>query len=338
LLLAGGLIAGCALIEIAVRLYTGFPLLAPGGPEDSRYVNIDPVIGRIPKPGLSLRMPDGFSMHTGDHGVRLNGGVAPSADRPPILAVGDSFAFGDDVNDEESWPAFLERLSGRWVINAGVPGFGLDQAVLRAEQLVEVYKPDTVVVGIIPHDVDRCAMSYWSGHPKPYFELESAGLRLHPAPVPPRPAYEPLRWLLSRSVAMDLLFPRFLHWQGPEELVVHGRARDVACALMERLAVLGRAHHTRIVILAHPQVPEVVPEHAESVRAVLACAAANGLGTLDLFPVFARLPAERAARLFAGHLTAAGNRLVATELAGLLAGENGAGGRNGTAASTSAGQ
>ena len=43
------------------------------------------------------------------------------------MAVGDSFTFGDEVNDGQTWPAQLQQLTGRRVINGGVSGYGFDQ-------------------------------------------------------------------------------------------------------------------------------------------------------------------------------------------------------------------
>ena len=60
------------------------------------------------------------------------GGTTP--DGSVILAVGDSFTFGDEVKDDETWPAHLQQLLGRRVLNAGVSGYGFDQIVLRAEK------------------------------------------------------------------------------------------------------------------------------------------------------------------------------------------------------------
>src|SRR2546430_12739713 len=51
-----------------------------------------------------------------------------------ILAVGSSFTFGAEVADDQSWPAQLERLTGRPVDNAAVGGHALDQIVLRSEE------------------------------------------------------------------------------------------------------------------------------------------------------------------------------------------------------------
>ena len=54
-------------------------------------------------------------------GLRTTG-AAPAGDRPPILAVGDSFTFGEEVADGESWPADLQRFTGWRTLNGGVSG------------------------------------------------------------------------------------------------------------------------------------------------------------------------------------------------------------------------
>ena len=51
----------------------------------------------------------------------------------PILAVGDSYTYGEEVGENDSWPAQLQRIKNQRVLNAGVSGYGFDQSVLRAE-------------------------------------------------------------------------------------------------------------------------------------------------------------------------------------------------------------
>src|SRR5262245_27375193 len=121
--------------------------------ENTHFIH-DGVLGHVPNPGFST---PGFSnsFHTIDaDGLRSGGGTAPSGDGL-ILAVGDSFTYGDEVRDEETWPARLQALTGRRVLNGGVTGYGLDQTVLRLERLAEAYAPSLVILGFIADDIRR---------------------------------------------------------------------------------------------------------------------------------------------------------------------------------------
>ena len=318
LLIALGLLAACVLIELSVRIAT-HSLLTWESKESEDYFVTDPLLGRVPKDGVSLRHPKGFTMTIGEHGTRRNGQSEPYPPRPVTLVVGDSFAFGDGVDDRDSWPAILEQLTGQRVVNGAVPGFGLDQAVLRAEQLAPLYDPSSIIVGFIPHDVLRCEMSYWSGQAKPYFEFDDSGrLVLHAAPVPPARPFAAIKRLLSKSVTLELLFAPFLHWEGPLQEVVHRRGVEVACRLMDRLAALGQARNARIVVVAQPQQPDETAEDLRLKDAVLACARAAQLSALDLFPHIEALPSAQRIALFPRHMSAEGNRTVATQIAEFL--------------------
>ena len=44
--------------------------------------------------------------------------------RPEIIALGDSFTFGQGVDQEKLWPKMLERMTGYKVLNAGVSSYG----------------------------------------------------------------------------------------------------------------------------------------------------------------------------------------------------------------------
>ncbi len=98
----------------------------------------DPELGYIPRPGASNFGPD--RVNVDDEGLRKNGNlVTPPG--PPILAVGDSFTWGSQVGDDQTWPAYLQAMFARRVLNAGVNGYGVDQIVMRAERLVPSHRP-----------------------------------------------------------------------------------------------------------------------------------------------------------------------------------------------------
>ena len=45
--------------------------------------------------------------------------------------AGDSFTQGNEVSDQDTYPAELERILGVPTANLGVSGYGPDQALLR---------------------------------------------------------------------------------------------------------------------------------------------------------------------------------------------------------------
>ena len=75
--------------------------------------------------------------------------------QPPILVVGDSYAHGNEIADHETWPARLQPLVDRAVVNAAMSGYGIDQMVLRAEIVAPQVKAVAIVLSFIADDVRR---------------------------------------------------------------------------------------------------------------------------------------------------------------------------------------
>ena len=132
-------IATALVLEVALRVYHG-RLLWFGSLYQSEALTAErpgratyhPRLGWIPRPG---RFASTWSSNVDASGVRSNGKSVSSSSRP-ILAVGDSFTFGNETEDDETWAAHLQDVLNKRVINAGVGGYGIDQAVLRAELLL----------------------------------------------------------------------------------------------------------------------------------------------------------------------------------------------------------
>jgi hypothetical protein len=119
--------------------------------------------------GYALR-PDWQAVHATDEfevTVRTNAlalrGAPASVEKPAgtyrVLVLGDSFAFGFGVEDEQAFPAVLERTlappPGRErveVLNAGVAGWSADQYLLFLETRGFALSPDLVLLAVSEND------------------------------------------------------------------------------------------------------------------------------------------------------------------------------------------
>lgn len=72
--------------------------------------------------------------------------LSPLSDESLILAFGDSITYGSGASREQNYPAILERLTGRTVINAGVPGEVTAQGVARLPELLQQHQPELLLL------------------------------------------------------------------------------------------------------------------------------------------------------------------------------------------------
>jgi hypothetical protein len=287
----------------------------------SRHVHNDR-LGYVPRPGHA---EPGLTIDSA--GLRRTGEPpAGMAALPPILAVGDSFTFGEGVSDLDTWPAALQRLSDRPVLNGGVSGYGFDQIVLRAEQLAAECKPSVIVAGVIADDIGRTEMRRLWWHDKPWFALEHGELVPRGVPVPDRDdrgwrhfaSFPPFEHALRR------LAPLLQDWFG-YHVRVHaaGLGERIAGRLTERLAALQRTSGARVIVVAQYDAMAwkdsfFAGEQRRLTKGLLDCATANGIETIDSFAALAAAPRPR--QLYGQwHMNEAGNFAIARLIAATLA-------------------
>jgi len=248
----------------------------------------DTRLGFVARPGFSS---DGLSYDERSFRRSPTSSAVALAD-PPLLVVGDSFAHGDEVADSETWPARLQPLMHRRVINAAMSGYGIDQMVLRAEIATVEVKPAAIILSFIPDDVRRSEMRRVWGAEKPYFELVNGVLVERNMPVPPSPdpaeTLDIWQRLLGRSVLLDTVLRSQGWWYewavDYDRVLPRQEGERLACPLFKRLAGLGLP--TLVVAEYDPYLWKDADYALELRRisgSVLRCAAAAGLATLDLF-------------------------------------------------------
>lgn len=101
--------------------------------------------------------------HIDDKGRRFS----PAYSKTPskIAVFGDSFSFGRLVNDDETWPYGLSKLTKSYVPNYSVGGYGLDQALLRLKREIKTLDSKIILMCVVPETIARIH-SYW----RHYFE------------------------------------------------------------------------------------------------------------------------------------------------------------------------
>lgn len=68
------------------------------------------------------------------------------SDDAVILAFGDSLTHGNGANKDESYPAILQSLSGRSVINAGISGEESGPGLSRLPTALEKHEPSLLIL------------------------------------------------------------------------------------------------------------------------------------------------------------------------------------------------
>ncbi|MED5262228.1 MAG: GDSL-type esterase/lipase family protein [Myxococcota bacterium] len=118
-------------------------------------------------PDLIYSLRPGGALDTNSLGLR-GPEISANPRGPRLIALGDSYTYGHELEYASSYPALLEEvLEGRepWgadveVINAGVPGYNVDQAYTLFVRQLQELNPDWVVLVIEPKDLAGANVLY----------------------------------------------------------------------------------------------------------------------------------------------------------------------------------
>lgn len=154
---------------------------------------------------------------TDNCGVRqnLNSHLQHDTSAIRIVTIGDSFTFGEDESDENTYPAQMElMLDSCKVYNLGVHGFGLDQMLLHLRKHIKRIKPQIAVISFIAQDIDRATTSY-TNYLKPMYVKHEGKWLLNNCPVQ-RPE-EVIQQYSFRSSLVMLVYMVYHRFDGSDE-------------------------------------------------------------------------------------------------------------------------
>lgn len=220
------------------------------------------------------------------------------------------------------------------MLNAGVGAYGIDQAFLRAELLLDKYDPDVVILSFISDNINRTEYSYYPyGRGwKPYFEHGDGSLILRNVPVPQEPAprgsrsFQTLRRALGYSFLADAILGRIAHqwWENlPVIERIHHDGENVSVDLLVRLDGLTKGRSSQFIVIAlatngrigdNSRFPNLVKRARE-----------KGVKVLDLSTEMLKLESSHFQSLFlpGGHYSPEMNRWVTEHIAAFVQGKQG---------------
>jgi lysophospholipase L1-like esterase len=333
-----GTLALCALaLEVGLRAFwTGFYLK-----EAKSYAAPDAVRGWKNKPSATAVYGEAEFRIEVTHNALGYRDREIAREKPPgvrrVLLLGDSFAYGIGVADDETFAARLERLQpGLEVINTGVNGYGTAQELLLLRDEGLALAPDVVLLAFFWNDVGN---SY--NRAFPHFRLEGERL-VWPEPMavsPAAPSSERRRWLrhsyayrfvsdrlklagFALKVALglpqettDFVDPADREAAWRLEAALLREMRDLAAGSGARLAIA--VIPDQVLVDAEASVVGLEPADYEVLARVQRIGAELGVPVIDLAPAL-RAEAERSGeRLYYPkdrHLNARAHQVVARAL------------------------
>jgi hypothetical protein len=161
-------------------------------------VQYDSQLGWVSVPNFSEKnyYAPGVSLRINSQGFRSNQEFTQSVPEGKfrIICSGDSFTFGDGVDNDGTWCQRLESTDPRFqVVNMGETGYGADQMYLRYMREGSRLDHDVHVFAFIADDMRRMQLRDLGGYGKPFLKLHNGELATENVPVPRRSSL--LRWL-----------------------------------------------------------------------------------------------------------------------------------------------
>jgi len=287
-----------------------------------KYSTYHPTRGWAVMPDIKNMTPFGKGKFVNTNSKGLRGNTEYEYARTPgkqrILVLGDSFTFGTDVSDDETYSHDLESaLPNTEVLNLGVQGYGQDQMLLYLKEEGVKYHPDIVILGFAYMDTNRNLWKFFA-FAKPKFEAAPEGLKLTNVPVPTPEqilAEEPYR---SKALDFAIILREKIRWK----LGINEReAKELTTPILNEIVANTRsigAVPVFVYLPAYEEVDDLSDSISERERYLYDYCQVRNLACLFLRPRF-REETKKGAKLESRfHWTADMHKMAAEEIANFL--------------------
>jgi hypothetical protein len=244
-------------------------------------------------------------------------GARPPADKTRIAVFGDSFTFGQEVDDAETFCSRLPQwLPSAEVLNFGVHGYGHDQMLLYLKEKGPVYRPDVVVLSFMEMDMVRNVMAF-RDFAKPRYDWKDGSLRLRNVPVPS--PEEVVRGEIRRWKLRDAAVTARQAFETATG-VMQRRISDVTRGILEEMDTETRRLGAKFVIAYSIPSWEAGEPTGPAEKDLETFCAERKIRFVNLRPAFDTVEWNAETRLY-GHWNPEEHLLVARALAEFLRGE-----------------
>lgn len=296
--------------------------LAGGGKMDFDFDIHHPVRGWALKPNIRDKMTFGDKvLNSNSRGIRGKKEYAykkkPGVTR--ILTIGDSFTFGEEVADGETFSRYLERLlPGVEVINMGVHGYGHDQILLYLREEGMKYEPDIVILGFLYYDMERNIQTF-RDFAKPWFTLGKKGLVLRGVPVPSPEEVMAREWMKPKALDLWTMVTQRAAWNNGTN---KERMQRLSVKLLDEIVRTAESGGAKPVFVYFPNESDFVnffdrPSERESFM-LNYCAQKAGLICGSVRPIFLKHLKRGVSVDYYGHWDKKGHLMAAYVIRALL--------------------
>jgi GDSL-like Lipase/Acylhydrolase family len=219
-----------------------------------------------------------------------------------MICSGDSFTFGEGVDNDHTWCQYLESIDGRLqTVNMAMSGYGVDQMYMWYMRKVPSLHYDVQVVAFITEDFRRMQLTSLVGYGKPVLKLQNGELVTENVPVPRQSRF--VQWIGSKSVyvrelnsikLLGSLVGRIL--PGREVATSSGPSPSQAQILDKMIETLQETNRRKNSVLVFVYLPTTLHDYEQDEPAmawqawIRAECARRGVVFVDLVDDFQKLP------------------------------------------------